>query len=224
MEVASSSLTFLSWLLAAGPSHKPMMPIAIHSNLPHIVMQFGTTLDCPNSPSVRCAVDSCAALSTGNFHYFASLAKCFPHCLAKVFAPQDYAPIVLSGVVQSHQQEAVTTKLEVGFQFHLPYKATTGEKTSFLIAMGPHVSVNTILGLPFMQGTGMILDLVDNLAECKYLDCPAFPIDYLHTSNHVRVLPSRSPNRQRSLKKSPISSAIMRPRCRPAARLVILGN
>jgi len=89
-------------VLAAGPALKPMMPIAIHSNLPHIVMQFGTTLDCPNSPSIHCAVDSCAALSTGNIHYFASLAKRFPHCLAKVFAPQDYAPIVLSGVVQSH--------------------------------------------------------------------------------------------------------------------------
>ena len=66
----------------------------------------------------------------------------------------------------------------MGFQFHLPYKTTAGEETSFVIATGPHVSVNTILGLPFMQGTGMILDLVDNLAECKYLDCPAFLIDY----------------------------------------------
>ena len=179
-KVANGSRIFIVDVpvLAAGPSLKPLMPIAIHSNLPHIVMQFGTTLDCPNSPSVCCAVDSCAALSTGNFHYFASLAKRFPHCLAKVFAPQDYAPIVLSGIVQSHQHEAVTTELEVGFQFHLPYKTTAGEDTSFLIATGPQVSVNTILGLPFMQGTGMILDLVDNLAECKYLDCPAFPIDY----------------------------------------------
>jgi hypothetical protein len=106
------------------------------------------------------------------------LAKRFPHCLTKVFAPQDYASIVLSGVVQSHQHEAVTTNLEVGLQFHLLYKATTGGKASLLIAMGPHVSVNTILGLPFLQGTGMILDFVHNLAECKYLDCPAFPIDF----------------------------------------------
>jgi len=109
-----------------------------------------------------------------------------------VFAPQDYAPIVLSGVIQSHQHEAVTTKLEVGFQFHLPYKTTTGEETSLLIATGPHISVNTILGLPFMQGTGMILDLVDNLAECKYLDCPAFPIDYRRTSSHVPVMDETS--------------------------------
>jgi len=188
-QVSSGSRIFIVDVpvLAAGPALKPMMPIAIHSNLPHIVMQFGTTLDCPNSPSVRCAVDSCTALSTGNFHYFASLATRFPHCLAKVFAPQDYTPIVLSGVVQSHQHEAVTTDLEVGFQFHLPYNTTAGEDALLLIATGPHVSVNTILGLPFMQGTVMILDLVDNLAGCKYLDCPAFPIDFQRTSNHVPV-------------------------------------
>ena len=183
-------------VLAAGPALKPMMPIAIHSNLPHIVMQFGPNLDCPNSPSIRCAVDSCAALSTGNFHYFASLAKRFPHCVAKVFAPQDYAPIVLSGVVQSHQHEAVTTELEVGFQFHLPYKTSDGEEASLLIATGPHVSVNTILGLPFMQGTGMILDLVDNTAECKYLDCPPFLIDFQCTSNRVPVTDDPSANVQ----------------------------
>ena len=167
---------------------KPMMPIAIHSNLPHIVMQFGPILDCPDSPSIRCAVDLCATLSTGNFHYFASLAKRFPHCVAKVFAPQDYAPIVLLNVVQSHQNESVTNELEVGFQFYLPYKSSDGEDASLLVATGPHVSVNTILGLPFMQGTGMILDLVDNLAECKYLDCSPFPIDFRQTSNHVPVM------------------------------------
>ena len=86
--------------------------------------------------------------------------------------------IILSGIVQSHQHKAVTTDLEVGFQFHLPYKTTEGEETSLLVATGPKVSVNTILGLPFMQGTGMILNLVDNLAECKYLNCPPFPVDY----------------------------------------------
>ncbi len=150
-------------------------------------MQFGTELICPNSPSIRCDVDSCAALLTGNFHFFASLAKCFPHCLAKVYAPRDYAPIILSGIVQSHQDKAVTMELEVGFQFHLPYKTTDGDESSLMIAMGPHVSVNTIFGLPFMQGTGMIRDLVNNLAECKYLDCPPFPIDFRRTLNHVPV-------------------------------------
>jgi hypothetical protein len=30
----------------------------------------------------------------------------------------------------------------------------------------------------------MILDFVDNVAECKHLDCPPFKIDYRRTSNH----------------------------------------
>jgi hypothetical protein len=134
-----------------------------------------------------------------------------PHCLAKVFAPQDYASIILSGVVQSNQHEAVTTKLYVGLKFHLPYKTTNGEDASLLIATGPKVSVNTILGLPFMQGTGMIIDLVDNMAECKYLDCPPFLIDFRHTSNHVAVTDNPSANVQ-LVESTKIIEEIKRPR------------
>jgi hypothetical protein len=34
----------------------------------------------------------------------------------------------------------------------------------------------------------MILYLVNNLAECKYLDCSPLPIDFRRTSNHVPVM------------------------------------
>ncbi len=72
----------------------------------------------------------------------------------------------------------MTTKLEVGFQFHLSYKTKDGGDALFVIATGPHVSINTILGLPFVVATGMIIDFVDNVADCRYLDCPPFPIDF----------------------------------------------
>ena len=174
--------------LANGSTLKRMMPITIQSNLPHIVLQFGPDTDTADCPSIRCAVDTCAALSMGNFHFFSAVAKRYPHCLAKLLAPADYAPIVLSGIVQ-HQDSAVTTELEVGFQFHLPYRTTGGDSSSLLVATGPHVSVNTIIGLPFIKATGMILDFVDDVAECKHLDCPPFRIDYRRTSNHVPVSP-----------------------------------
>ena len=114
-------------ILAAGNPLKQMMPISIQSNLPHIALQLGIVLDFPNCPTIRCAVDTCAALSTGSFHFFVSAAKRFPHCVAKIFAPKDYSPIVLSGIVQSSEQAAVTTELEVGWQFHLPYKTKDGD-------------------------------------------------------------------------------------------------
>jgi hypothetical protein len=171
------------------------MPISIQSNLPHITIQFGTNLDCPNCPSIRCTVNSCAALtSTGNFHFFASVGKSFPHCVAKMYTPDDYAPIVLSGIVQSNE-ESVTTELEVGFLFHFPYKTWEGDTASLMVATGPNISVNTIIGLPFMKATGMILDLVDEVVDCRYLHCPPFSVDFRQTSNHVPVMdkPSDTP-------------------------------
>jgi hypothetical protein len=104
-----------------------------------------------------------------------------------LLAPADYAPIVLSGIMQTNN-EAVTTKLEVGFLFHLPYCTSGGNVSSLLVATGSHDSVDMIVGLPFIKATGMILDFVDNVAECKHLDCPPFPIDYHRTSNHVPVM------------------------------------
>ncbi len=172
------------------------MPISIQSTLPHIVLQLGNDLDCPNCPSIRCAVDTCAALSTGSFHFFAAIAKRFPHCVAKIYSPSDYAPITLSGIVQSSEEAAVTTDLEVGWQFYLPYKTRSGEDATFAVATGPHVAVNTILGIPFQKATGAIIDLVDNRVEFKYLDCPPFKVEFQRTSNHVPIMDEPSTQAQ----------------------------
>jgi hypothetical protein len=58
---------------------KDILPAPIVSNPPHILLKFGTLLNDPDCPSVRCLVDTGAALTTGNFHYVAAIAKCFPH-------------------------------------------------------------------------------------------------------------------------------------------------
>jgi hypothetical protein len=60
--------------------------------------------------------------------------------------------------------------------------------SSLLIEMGPHILVNTIIGLPFIKANGMILDFVVNVAECKHLNCPPFAIDYCRTRHHVPAI------------------------------------
>ncbi len=92
---------------------------------------------------VRCVVDTEAALSMGNFHFVTVVAKRYPHCIAKLYVPQDYNPIVLSGIVQQGG-ESITTELTEGFQFHLPYLTKEGNPTSILITTGPHVTGNMI--------------------------------------------------------------------------------
>jgi hypothetical protein len=161
-----------------------ILPAPIVSNFPHIHLQLGTDLDCPNCPIVRCVVDTVAALSTGNFHFVVAVAKRYPHCVAKIYVPKDYNPIVLSGIVQ-RGGDLVTTELTVGFQFHLPYLTKEGDPTSILIATGPHVPVNMIVGLLFIQATRAVIDLSDNVAELRTLDTPPFPLEYRRAMVHV---------------------------------------
>jgi hypothetical protein len=157
------------------------------SNFPHIHLQLGTVLDCPNCPVIWCVVDTAAALSTGNFHFVAAVAKQYPHCIAKLFVPKDYNPIVLSGIVQ-RGSESVTTELTVGLQFHLPYLTKEGDTTSILIATGPNVTVNTIVGLPFIQATRAVINLADNVAKLRALDAPPFPLKYRRATVHVPIV------------------------------------
>jgi hypothetical protein len=77
---------------------------------------------------------------------------------------------------------------KVGFQFHLLYRTSGGDSSSLVIATSPHVLVNMIIGLPFIEATRMILDFIDDVAECKHLDCPLFAIDYRCTKNHVPAI------------------------------------
>ncbi len=50
------------------------------------------------------------------------------------------------------------------------------------------MSVNTVLGLPLITATGMIIDTVGNVAEAKHLHCPPFLIDFHHTTKNIPAL------------------------------------
>ena len=60
---------------------------------------MGPHLIVPIAPFLHCVVDTAAALTTGNFHFVAALAKKYPHCVAKLYAPEDHNPIVLSVII-----------------------------------------------------------------------------------------------------------------------------
>ena len=173
-------------LSSASPT-RAILPVPIVSNFPHIHLQLATVLNCPYCPVIWCVVNTAAALSTGNFHFVAAVAIQYPHCVAKLFIPKDYNPIILFGIVQ-HGSELATTELTVGFQFHLPYLTKEGNTTSILIATGPHVTVNMIVGLPFIQATRAVIDLADNVAELHALDAPPFPLEYRRAMVHVPIV------------------------------------
>jgi hypothetical protein len=164
-----------------------ILPIKIHMAFLHIVMQLGLTLGGSDCPSIWAIIDTAAALTTGNLHFFAKIAKMFPHTVAAVYAPQDYSPITLSKIVKQNGK-SITTKLTVAFKFKLPYLTKEGNTTTFMVAVGLNVMVNTILGLPFIKQTKMIVDMVDQVAELRALDALPFPIDFRRVQCHVPTI------------------------------------
>ena len=132
-------------------------------------------------------------MTTGNFYYISKIAKTFPWLVHSIMTEESYAPITLSGIV--HQEgSAVTTELPVAFTFHLPYKTTSGDNTTLSIAAGPHTGVNIILGLPFLEAVGMVVDFSDNVADCRNLECPPFPLSKKRTQVHVPAVATTHAN------------------------------
>jgi hypothetical protein len=145
---------------------KNILLAPIVTNFPHIHIQLGSKLDNPLCTVLCCVVDTAAALTMGNFYFVVAIVKWYPHCVGKFLIPKEYNPIMLSGIVQ-RGGKSITTKLTIGFQFRLPYLTRDGSQTSLLIANGPHVTVNTIVGLLFIQATQAIINLLNDLAKCQ---------------------------------------------------------
>jgi hypothetical protein len=177
-------------VVLATDSTKPLIPITIHSPMAHLTLQTGVSSEDRDCLNLRCVFDSGAALSTANFHYMEAVVRHFPHILKKIYMPEDYAAILLSGIVNTLDSAPVTTEFTVSFEIHLPYITKDGNSTSLMVATGPDVAVNIVLGLPFIKATGMVADFVDNVCEAKNLLCEPFSIDFRRATKSIPVFQS----------------------------------
>jgi hypothetical protein len=55
------------------------------------------------------------------------------------------------------------------------------------------VSVNTVLGLPLIIATGMIINFVDKVVEAKCLDCPPIKIDFCRATKTIPATDNETP-------------------------------
>jgi hypothetical protein len=90
------------------PPSRRVLPVPIQAAFPHITLQLGSVFGCANCPAIHCVLNTATALTTGNLHFFAALAKAYPHTVASIHSPKDYLPITLSGIVQQGGSSATT--------------------------------------------------------------------------------------------------------------------
>jgi hypothetical protein len=107
-------------VLATEPS-KPPIPITIHSPIAHVTLQTGCCDETRDCPGLCCVFNSGAVLNTANYHFMEAVIRQYPHIVKQIYLPDDYAAIVLSGIVSSKADGPITIELSVGFKLHLHY-------------------------------------------------------------------------------------------------------
>jgi hypothetical protein len=178
-------------VILASNTTKPPIPIVIHSPMAHLTLQTGCSHEEKDCTALKCIFDSRAALSTANFCVMEAVIRKFPHILKKIYLPSNYVAVFLSGIINTPDLAPFTTELSVGLDIHLPYSTKDGNDTSLLVAAGPDIAVNLVLGLPFIKAMGMVDNFVSNVCKAKNLLCEPLPIDFKRATKSNLVFQSK---------------------------------
>ena len=124
--------------------------------------------------------------AVGNYNFFSAIAKIDPSVVKAIYA-KDYAKIGLSGSVMNDDGSRVTADLTVAFEFFTPYETDDGKPVTITVATGPNVNCNFILGLPWIEETGAILDTKDQVLDVRDWNAHPFPLVMRTPACHVPV-------------------------------------
>ena len=67
----------------------------------------------------------------------------------------------------------------------MPYETNTHNSSSIKFAIGNEVSVNAIIGMSFIKGAQLKIDLVDDVVESNLLQMDPIKINYKRPSKHM---------------------------------------
>ena len=178
----------VSVLSVIGP--KPPLPIGHDPALPHINFSVGKSDK--QSFKISLAFDSCAVLNVGFLPYHLAIAKACPSVVKSItWAKKDYAPLVLSGIVNNKESgdtsntPSTTTLLPATIEYHTPYLTKDDTPITLKIALGNQVGVNTILGLSTIKNAKMSLDLDANVVQSGVIKGSPFQLSFKPTSRGI---------------------------------------
>jgi hypothetical protein len=129
------------------------------------------------------------------------------------WAKDKYTPLTLSGVVSddeggSVQSEKLVTTLPAVIEYYIPYPSKQGHPTSFKVAIGDNVAVNTLIGMSMIRPAKFSLDLEDNIIDNGILDTEPFPVTFKQTTRslpNMAQVTNSSDHTLASLTKSHVS-------------------
>jgi hypothetical protein len=164
------------------------MPVAIDMGFPTI------TLPLSDSIGLTGLFDSCGSLNLGWLPFHLYILSQHPELVAE-FRYYDgihpFEPIQLSGaVLDPNQSLSECGKLIALIRYKTTLCTPTGSAVHISFALGPDVSANTIIGLPFLRALKFVTDYETFTARSKVLS-QDFP---LTCSPNDRGLPASASN------------------------------
>jgi hypothetical protein len=168
---------------------KPLLPINIDCHLPHFDLAVGQR-DTASIFKLSLTFDTCAVTNIGWSNYHTAIAKKFPEIVKSLtWAKDQFTPLTLSGVVSPEDAKPDNEKrhqtiLPAIIEYHMPYLSKSGSATSFKVAIGPNVTVNTIIGMSMIKAGKFSLNVEDNVIDLGILDTSPFTVIYkltIHT-------------------------------------------
>ncbi len=103
----------------------------------HDMLQTGLSSKEKDCLALKCVFDSRTALSTANFHFMEAVIHQFPHILKKIYLPNNYAAIILSGIINTLDTAPVTTELNAGLTSIFLVLSRTAATPLFLLQQAP---------------------------------------------------------------------------------------
>ena len=70
-----------------------------------------------------------------------------------------FDPLTLAGVVSDDGLVSTTTELPIAMTFYTPYRTREGSQVLLTLAVGVKISVNVLLGMPFLKSIKATIDL-----------------------------------------------------------------
>ena len=84
-----------------------------------------------------------------------------------MYANNEYNAIRLAGIISDKDRDNAQVvhgcELKAVIEFHMPYETNTHNSSSIKFAIGNEVSVNAIIGMSFIKGAQLKIDLVDDV-------------------------------------------------------------
>jgi hypothetical protein len=188
-------------LVCSYSNGKPLLPIQIDGQLPHITLVLGE-LDSPleSCAIVRALFDTGASMNSGRTGFWLPVLRAHPEILEELYTSDngDYNPIILGGIVtgQDGDMSKHTTALTLVAKIKLRYETIHHQPVSMTIALGNDIGVNTIVGKPFCKGMQCVHDSFNNTVDAKLLNVAPFPVTEMFPqsyNSHDKVKESGNP-------------------------------